>query len=151
MKNRVPCTEEILPDRSPQPARRLAALLMICVVLLAGCSAAIDLTATRNVADRFMERLARGDLTGAYDMCDPNALTYDTLQQIANNPRFNEVFRNYQGLSHGEGGRRESRGEFTDVVLAPASVVGHEGWTVRFGLRRFDDGWKIMAFQIEAP
>lgn len=124
-------------------------LAFSCLLLLAGCSAALDLPATRNTAERFMERMARGDMNGAYDLCDPNSVTLDTLQRIANNPDYADVFRNYKGLSHGDGGKHEKREAFTDVRLSPAEILGEPGWVAHFALRRYDEGWQVMAFSIE--
>lgn len=123
--------------------------LLLLMLALAGCRAALDLPATRNIADRFMHRMARGDIAGAYDLCDPNSVTLDTLQRIANNPRYADVFRNYDGMSHGDGGKHEQREEFTDVRLSPAKVLGEEGWVANFALRRYDDTWLVMAFSID--
>ncbi len=131
--------------------RRLIAFSIISV-LLSGCSAAFDLNASRNFADNFMQKLARADLNGAWEMCDESALNRDTLDRIASNPDFAELFRDYKGLEHGDGGQLTERNGFDDVRLAPAKVKGDkgtEGCVVHFGLRKYPEGWKVIAFQID--
>lgn len=128
--------------------RRLIAISII-PFLLSACSAAFDLNASRNFADNFMQKLARADLNGAWEMCDESALNRDTLDRIANNPDFAELFRNYKGLEHGEGGQLTERDGFDDVRLAPAKVKGTDDWVVHFGLRKYPEGWKVIAFQID--
>ncbi|MBX3459887.1 MAG: hypothetical protein KF696_07965 [Planctomycetes bacterium] len=126
----------------------MRALLLISV-LLAGCSAGMNLPGSRGFADQFMEKLAKGDINGAWEMCDHNQLSRDTLDRIANNPEFTELFRGYKGLEHGQGGNFSSHDGFDEVLLSPAKLKGQPEWQVRFGLRKYPDGYKVMAFQIE--
>ncbi len=124
-------------------------LLALALCACSDISSAFDLNATRNTADQFMQRLAKGDINGAYEMCDHDALSRDTLDRIANNADYAEMFRNYKGLEHGKGGERKPGTEFVDVTLAPATVLGEKGWQAQFALRKQDEGWKIIAFQIK--
>lgn len=124
-------------------------LLAISVLLLAGCSAGLNLPGSRGFADQFMEKLAKGDINGAWEMCDENQLSRDTLERIANNPDFAELFRDYKGLEHGQGGQFTAGDNFDEILLSPATLKGKPGWQVRFGLRKYPDGYKVMAFQIE--
>jgi hypothetical protein len=124
-------------------------LLALALCACSDISSAFDLNATRNTADQFMGKLAKGDVNGAYEMCDHDALSRDTLDRIANNARYSELFRKYEGLEHGDGGERKPGAEFVDVTLAPAKVLGEKGWQAQFALRKKDEGWKIIAFQIK--
>jgi hypothetical protein len=128
---------------------RRMAVISLTVLLLAGCADAFDLNATRNVSERFMEKLARGDINGAYELCDPNALSRDTLDDIANKAEYANLYRKFKGLDHGEGGQKDTSGAYTDVRLSPAKIRGEDGWIAHFALRKYDEGWKIIGFRIE--
>jgi hypothetical protein len=57
----------------------------------------------------------------------------------------------FKGLSHGDGGQKEEKGEVLEIRLAPATFKGHEDYTVHFAFRHHPGAWKIIAFQIDAP
>ncbi len=122
--------------------------IFLLALLVSGCADALHLTATRNTADLFMAKVARGDINGAWEMCDPAALSRETLERVAYHERYADLFRNYSGLNHGDGGQKTEGEAFTDVRLAPAAVEGAPGWIANFVLRKTDADWKIIAFEI---
>jgi hypothetical protein len=119
--------------------------------LLAGCGSPAQLESCRSTADIFMERLAKGDFNGAYELCDPDSLTLDNLRTIANNPKFDAVMSDYKGFSHGDGGQKEERGDVLEIRLAPAQFKGHEGYVAHFAFRHHPGTWKLIAFKIDTP
>jgi hypothetical protein len=124
---------------------------VLLLLILAACGSPAQLESCRSTADIFMERLAKGDHNGAYELCDPNALSIETLRKIANNPKFDTVMNDFKGLEHGDGGQKEEKGEVLEIRLAPAKFKEHEGYTVHFAFRHHPGEWKIIAFQIDAP
>ncbi|MCB9894358.1 MAG: hypothetical protein H6839_07910 [Planctomycetes bacterium] len=122
---------------------------LLLTLLLAGCGPGAELASCRSVADTFMERLAKGDQLGAYELCDPNALSMDNLRSIANNPDFSEMLNDYKGLEHGDGGQKEDKDSGDEVRLAPAKATGHENFIVHFAFRKEPAGWRIIGFKIE--
>ena len=120
--------------------------LLTLMLLLPSCGGGLDLNSCQDVAGLFMERMAKGDVRGAYDLCDPSALNYDTLQAITNNPANDPVWNDYKGLEFGEGGQKTDKGEVTEIRLAPATPTGHNDFVVHFAFRKGDKGWKIIGF-----
>jgi hypothetical protein len=122
--------------------------LVLCALLLASCGGGLDLNSCKDISDLFMERMAKGDIRGAYDLCEPTALNYDALEDIANNPENKAVFNDYKGLEFGEGGQKTDKGEVTEIRLAPATPIGHKGFAAHFAFRKDDKGWKIIGFML---
>jgi hypothetical protein len=122
--------------------------LLLCALLLASCGGGLDLNSCKDTADLFMERMSKGDIRGAYDLCDSTALNYDALNDIANNPENKAVFNDYKGLEFGEGGQKTDKGEVTEIRLAPATPTGHKGFSAQFAFRKDDKGWKIIGFKL---
>jgi len=123
----------------------------ILLLLAAGCGSPAQLESCRSTADLFLERLAKGDHNGAYELCDPDSLTLDNLREISNNPDFDPVLQDYKGISHGDGGQKEERGDVMEIRLAPATFKGKEGYTAHFAFRHHPGAWKIIGFKIETP
>jgi hypothetical protein len=122
---------------------------LLLSLLLAGCGPGAELASCRDVADLFMERLTKGDHLGAYELCEPEALSMSNLKTIANNPDFDPVMNDYKGLEHGEGGQKEDKEKGAEVRLAPATPTGHEDFAVLFAFRQKTEGWRIIGFKIE--
>jgi hypothetical protein len=131
----------------------IAGMLLGLTVLLAvpGCSKAADMSVCRGLANQFMNKLARGDLAGAYDMCDPNVISYDGLLAIRNNPDLDDLWDHYTSLVHGDGGQLSTEGAFRELRLAPATVRDKPGFVVHIRFRLYDEGWRVMAFQVDPP
>ena len=124
---------------------------LLLLFLLAGCGSPAQLESCRSTADLFMERMAKGDFNGAYELCDPDSLTLDNLRAIANNSKFNAVMNDYKGIEHGEGGQKDERGDALEIRLAPAAFKGHEGYVAHFAFRQHPGHWKLIAFKIDTP
>lgn len=129
---------------------KLASILLLMMVTACG---SYEVKNVQSDADRFMELLSRGDANGAFAMCDPNAVSLQVLQNIGNNPDYDEVLDDFQGFEHQEGAqsKRDADDKLTELRLAPTKFKGHEGWLAHFVFRRIDDDWKIIAFKIESP
>jgi hypothetical protein len=131
--------------------RKAPVLLLVLPLLLAvpGCSKAADLSVCRGLADQFMNRMARGDLAGAFEMSDPNVVNYDSLLAIRNNPELDGLWEYYTSLEHGDGGQLFTDGPFRELRLAPAGVRDKPGYTVHIRFRLYDEGWRVMAFSVD--
>jgi hypothetical protein len=127
-----------------------------CLLLLflpAGCGSPAHLESCRDKAEQFMERLAKGDFNGAYELCDPDMIGPDGLRKIANSDKNRPVLDDYKGLEHGEGGQetRDANDEIVEIRLAPVKFKGHDGFVGHFAFRLESGAWKITGFQIDAP
>ncbi|MCG3184852.1 MAG: hypothetical protein ICCCNLDF_03003 [Planctomycetes bacterium] len=127
---------------------------MPCLVLLllSACGSA-EVKNVQSQADLFMERLSRGDHNGAFELCDADAVSLDALRIIANNPAYDPVLNDYQGLSYQEGAQatRNEQDEIYELRLPPARFKGHDGWVAHFAFRKEGGKWQIIGFKIEGP
>ena len=129
--------------------RKAIIAVLLLGLLIAGCGPGAELASCRSVADTFMERLANGDQLGAYELCDPNALSMDSLRTIASNPDFADLMNDYKGLEHGDGGQKDEKDEGDEVRLAPATAKGHDNFTLHFAFRKEPAGWRVIGFKID--
>jgi hypothetical protein len=127
----------------------LAVLMLAAAFSLSGCSKVADLSVTRGLADQFMLKLSRADFKGAYEMCDPHAVSEDNLRAIRNNPEIDDLWEHYTSLVHGDGGMLSQEGAFRQLRLAPATVRDKPGYTVHITFREYDEGWLVMALMID--
>lgn len=123
--------------------------LFMLFLLLGGCGDAMELGTCRDLADEYMEKFAKGDYRGAYEMCDTDTLNYDDLTKTANAEENQELLNDYRGLQHGDGGQKRELENATQIRLAPAAPVGHDDYRVHFAFREIAGEWKIVAFVIE--
>jgi hypothetical protein len=131
---------------------RLLRATPILLVLLAACGSA-EVKNVQSQGDLFLSRLAKGDFNGAFELCDPDAVSHDALRAIRNNAEYDEVFDDYRGLRFSEGANatRNDDREIVEIRLAPAEFKGHKGWYAHFAFRRQAGKWWIIAFKIERP
>lgn len=127
---------------------------MPCLVLLllSACGSA-EVKNVQSQADLFMERLSRGDFNGAFELCDADAVSLDALRALGNNPAYDPVLNDFQGLSYEEGAQatRNEQNEIFELRLPPASFKGHDGWVAHFAFRKEGGKWLIIGFKIEGP
>ncbi|MBZ0135939.1 MAG: hypothetical protein K8I27_06160 [Planctomycetes bacterium] len=125
---------------------------VLLLLLLAACGSA-EVKNVQSQADIFMERLSRGDFNGAFELCDADAVSLDTLRTIGNNPEYDPVMQDFQGFEHDEGAqsKKDDQGRIFELRLAPARFKGHAGWVAHFAFRRENDNWLIIGFKIEGP
>lgn len=132
--------------------RRFSCTLLPLLLLMAACGS-MEVKNVQSQADLFMERLSKGDVNGAYSLCDPNAVSLDNLRNIANEPTNDTVMNDFQGFRHGEGAQsaKDAEGRITEIRLPPTKFKGHDGWVAHFAFRKVNDEWKIIGFKIEGP
>ena len=122
--------------------------LLVLVLLCSSCGAGHELKSCQDTANRFMELMARGDVRGAYGLCEPSVLNYDGLQDITNNPKNDPVWNDYKGLDFGEGGQKTENNAVAEIRLAPATPTGHDTYVTHFAFRQTDQGWRIIGFKL---
>ncbi|MCB9933461.1 MAG: hypothetical protein H6841_08575 [Planctomycetes bacterium] len=126
--------------------------LLPLVLLFAACGSA-EVKNVQSQADLFMERLSRGDFNGAFELCDADAVSKDALQSIGNNPAYDPVLNDFQGLVHQEGAQatRNDANEIIELRLPPTRFRGHDGWLAHFKFRKENGAWLIIGFKLEGP
>lgn len=120
--------------------------LMLLPLLLSSCGLGAELNSCKDTANRFMELMAKADARGAYELCEPSALNYDSLQEIINNPDNRPVWNDYQGLEFGDGGQKTEKDNAVEIRLAPATPKGHDQFEVHFAFRKTEKGWRVIGF-----
>ena len=132
---------------------RLIKIASVFLLLLLTACGSMEVKNVQSQADRFMERLARGDFNGAFELCDADAVSLDNLQTIGNNADYDVVLNDFQGFEHHEGAQatKDADGKIIELRLAPAKFKGHPGWVAHFAFRKENDRWQIIGFMIEGP